>query len=102
MLHCSEERSISYQVSQLLVSLLDLCAGCVAYPIDEPESVEAKTPVDEVSGRDGRKLPTLKGVDDNRAARSKRFGQLSHRSSTHRIEDEAKFLPAESLLNVLV
>src|SRR5207245_5149151 len=99
MLHCGGERSISYQVSQLLVNLLDLYAGRVAYPIDEPESVEAKTTVDEVSGRDGRELPTLKCVDDNRAARFKRFGQLAHGRSTHRIEDEAKFLSVESLLN---
>src|SRR5260221_6770945 len=41
-LHCGGERSISYEVSQLLVNLLDLCAGRVAYPIDEPESMEAK------------------------------------------------------------
>src|SRR5260221_5773529 len=102
MLHCGGERSISYEVSQLLVNLLDLCAGRVAYPIDEPESVEAKTTVDEVFGRYSRELPTLKGVDDNRSARFKRFGQLAHGSSTHRIEDEAKFLPVESLLNVLV
>src|SRR5882724_611402 len=102
MLHCGGERSISYQVSQLLVNLLDLCAGRVAYPIDEPESVEAKTTVDEVSGRDGRELPTLKSVDDNRAAWFKRFCQLAHGSSTHRIEDEAKFLSVESLLNILV
>jgi hypothetical protein len=102
MLHCGGERSISYQVSQLLVNLLDLYAGRVAYPIDEPESVEAKTTIDEVSGRDGRELPTLKCVDDNRAARFKRFCQLAHGSSTHHIEDEAKFLSVESLLNILV
>src|SRR5436190_3191832 len=102
MLHCGGERSIRYEVSQLLVNLLDLRARCVAYPIDEPESVEAKTTVDELSRRDGGELPTLKGVDHNRAARFKRFGQLAHRSSTHHIEDEAEFLPAESLLNVLV
>src|SRR2546427_180472 len=98
MLHCGGERSISYQVSQLLVNLLDLYAGRVAYPIDEPESVEAKATVDEVSGRDGRELPTLKCVDDNRAAWFKRFCQLAHGSSTHRIEDEAKFLSVEGLL----
>ena len=46
MLHCGGERSISYELSQLLVNLLDLYAGRVAYPIDEPESVEAKTTVD--------------------------------------------------------
>ena len=101
MLHCGGERSISYQVSQLLVNLLDLCAGRVAYPIDEPESVEAKTTVDEVSGRDGRELPTLKGIDDNRAARFKRFGQLANGSSAQRIEHEAEFLPVENLLNIL-
>src|SRR6266849_377126 len=102
MLHCGGERSISYEVSQLLVNLLDLYAGRVAYPIDEPESVEAKTTVDEVSGRDGRELPTLKCVDDNRAARFKRFCQLAHGRSTHHIEDEAKFVSVESLLNILV
>jgi hypothetical protein len=34
MLHCGGERSISYEVSELLVNLLDLCARRVAYPID--------------------------------------------------------------------
>jgi hypothetical protein len=101
-LHSGGERSISYEVAQLLVNIFDLCAGSVAYPIDEPESVKAKATVDEVSGRDGWELPTLKGVDNNRAARFKRFGQLAHRSSTHHIEDEAEFLPAESILNVSV
>src|SRR5260370_5456706 len=86
MLHCGGERYISYEVCQLLVNLLDLCAGRVAYPIDEPESVEAKTTVDELSGRHGWELPTLNGVDDNRAARLERLGQLSHRSSAQRIE----------------
>src|SRR4029077_13505481 len=79
-----------------------LCARRVAYPIDEPESVEAKTTVDELFGRHSWDLPTLKAVNDNRAARFKRFGQLAHGSSTHRIEHEAKFLPVESLLNILV
>ena len=60
MLHGGGERSICYEVSELLVNLLDLCARRVAYPIDEPESVEAKTTVDEVSGRDSWELPTLK------------------------------------------
>src|SRR5947207_14981493 len=95
-------RAISDEVSQLLVDLLDLCAGRVAYPIDEPESVKAKTTVDEVSRRDGRELPALKGVDHNRAARFKRFGQLAHRCSSHHIENETEFLPVESRLNVLV
>src|SRR6267154_4248183 len=102
MLHCGGERSISYEGAQLLVNLLDLRAGRVAYPIDEPESVEAKTTIDKVFGRDGWELPTLHGVDDNRAASLERFGQLSHGSSAHRIEDETKFLPVESLLNILV
>src|SRR5882724_2451646 len=102
MLHCGGKRSISHEISQFLVNLLDLYAGRVAYPIDEPESVEAKTTVYEVSGRDGRELPTLKGVDDNGAARFQRFCQLTHGSSTHHIEDEAKFLSVESLLNILV
>jgi hypothetical protein len=57
MLHCGGERSISYEPSQLLVNLFDLCARRIANPIDEPESVEAKTTVDEVSGRDGRNCP---------------------------------------------
>src|SRR6201984_262169 len=102
MLLCGGERSISYEVSQLLVNLFDLCARCVAYPIDEPESVEAKTAIDEVFGRHSWERPTLKAVDDNRAARFKRLGQLAHGCSTHRIEDEAKFLPVESLLNIVV
>src|SRR6266404_5276916 len=101
MLHRGEKRSISYEVSQLLVNLFDLCTRRVAYPIDEPESVEAKTTVDEVFGRHSWELPTLKAVDDNRAARFERLGQLAHGSSTHRIEYEAKFLPVESLLNIL-
>src|SRR4029077_8430278 len=101
MLHCGGERSISYEVAQLLVNLLDLCARRVAYPIDEPESVEAETTVDEVVGRDGCELPTLHGVDDNRAASLERLGQLTHGSSAHRIDDETKFLPVESLLNIL-
>src|ERR1700686_3598528 len=100
-LHCGGKRSIGYEVSQRLVNLLDLCAGSPAYPIDEPESVEAKTTVDELFGRHGWELPTLKAVDDNRAARFKRFGQLAHGSSTQRIEHEAEFLPVESLLNIL-
>src|SRR5882724_833424 len=102
LLHCGGERSISYEVAQLLVNLLDLCARRVAYPIDEPESVEAKTTVDEVFGRDGRELPTLHAVDDNRAASFERLGQLAHGSSTHRIEDKTEFLPAKSLLNIFV
>jgi len=74
MLHCGGERPISYEVPQLLVNLFDLCPGRIAYPINELESVEVQTTVDEVSRRDGRELPTLKCVDDNRAANFKRFG----------------------------
>src|ERR1700741_3842943 len=85
MLHCGRERSISYEVAQLLVNLLDLCAGRVVYPIAEPESVEAKTADEEVSGREGRDLPALRAVPDNRAASFERLGQLAHRSSPHRI-----------------
>jgi len=59
MLHFGGERSISYEVSQFLVNLFDLCARRVAYPIDKPESVEAKTTVDELFGRHGWELPTL-------------------------------------------
>src|ERR1700720_57184 len=102
MLDYGGERSISYEVAQLLVNLLDLCARRVAYPIDEPESVEAETTVDELSGRHGWELPPLNPVDDNRAARLERLGQLSHRSSAQRIEHKAEFLPVESLLNIIV
>src|SRR6266478_946763 len=102
MLHCGGERSISYEVSQLLVNLFDLCARRVAYPIDEPKSVEAKATVDELFWRHSWELPTLKAVDYNWAAGFKRFGQLAHGSSAHDIEDEAKFLPVESFLNILV
>src|SRR6266404_9241399 len=102
MLDCGGERSISYELAQLLINLLDLCSGRVPYPVDEPESVKAKTTVDELFGRHGWELPTLHAVNDNRAARFKRFGQLTYGCSTHRIEDEAEFLPVESLLNVLV
>jgi uncharacterized protein len=59
MLHCGGEPPISHEVSQLLVNLFYLCPGRAAYPIDEPESVEAKTTVDEVSGRDGWELQDL-------------------------------------------
>src|SRR5882724_2981010 len=102
LLHCGGERSISYEVAQLLVNLLDLCARRVAYPIDQPESVEAKTTVDKVFGRYGRELPTLHSVDNNRAASLEVVCQLSHGSYAHRIEEAAKFLPVESLLNILV
>src|SRR5579862_5434835 len=59
MLHRGGERSISHEISQLLINLFDLCSRRVAYPIDEPESVEVKTPVDELFGRHSRELPTL-------------------------------------------
>src|SRR5438874_2918352 len=102
MLHCGVERSISYEVAQLLVNLLDLCPGRVAYPIHEPESVEAEITIDQVFGRDRRELPAQNGVDDSRAASLERPGQLAHRSSAYVIEDEAQFLPVQSLLNILV
>src|ERR1700745_1416966 len=34
MLHCGRERSIRYEVSQLLIELVDLRAGRIANPID--------------------------------------------------------------------
>src|SRR5213595_2448987 len=68
MLHCGVEGSISYEVAQLLVNLLDLCPGRVAYPIHEPESVEAEITIDQVFGRDRRELPAQNSVDDSRAA----------------------------------
>jgi hypothetical protein len=57
LLHCGGERSISYEVSELLVYLFDLCARRVAYPIDEPESVEAKTTVACVKVRQDEQEP---------------------------------------------
>src|SRR6476660_3859641 len=101
-LHCGGEGSISHEVAQLLVNLLDLCSGRVAYPIDEPESVQTETTIDEVHGREDWELPTLKGIDDNRTAILERLSQLAYGSSAHRIEDEAEFFPIESLLNILV
>jgi hypothetical protein len=74
----------------------------IAYPVDEPESVKAKTTVDQLLGRDDWQLPTLHRVDDNRAASLERLGQLTHGTSAHRIEDETKFLPIESILNILL
>src|SRR6266436_9169933 len=102
LLHCGPQRSLSDEVAQLLVHLPDLCTRRIAYPIDQPEAVEAETTVDELAGRHGRKLPTEEGVDDNRAASFERLGQLAHGSSAHRIEDETQFLPVESLFNLLV
>src|SRR6059036_1490934 len=68
VLDCGGERSISYQGAQFLVNLPDFCAGRVAYPIDEPESMQAKTTVDKVFGRKGREMPALMGVNNTRAA----------------------------------
>src|SRR6266853_3573899 len=102
LLHCGGERSISYEVAQLLVNLLDLCARRVAYPIDEPESMQAKTTVDKVFGRKGREMPALKGVNNNRAAGLERLGQFPDGSSAHHIEDETKRLLVESPLDVLL
>ena len=101
LLHFGGERSISYQVAQLLVDLLNLCAGCVAHPIDEPESVKVKTKEDEVLGREGWDLPTVHGVGDNRAAPLERLAQLAHGASVQCVKDPAKFFPMESLLDVL-
>src|SRR6185436_15217425 len=102
VLDCGGERSISYEVAQLLVNLLDLCAGCVAYPIDEPESMQTKTTVNKVFGGNGRELPALKGVNNNRAAVLERLGQFPDGSSAHRIENETKLLSVESPLDVLL
>src|SRR2546427_1533098 len=102
MLDCGGERSISYEVAQLLVNLLDFCAGRVAYPIDEPESMQTKTTVDKVFGGNGRELPALQGVNNNRAAGLERLGQFPDGSSAHRIEDQTKLLPVESPLDVLL
>src|SRR5260370_6968044 len=50
----------------------------------------------------GRELPALNGIADDRTAGFERLGQLAHRRTAHRIEDEAKFLSAESLLDIFV
>jgi hypothetical protein len=102
VLDCGGERSISYQGAQFLVSLPDFCAGRVAYPIDEPESMQTKTTVDKVFGGNGWKLPALQGVNNNRAAGLERLGQFPDGSSAHRIEDETKPLAVESPLDVLL
>src|SRR5579862_6721209 len=85
MLHGGRERSTGYEVAQLLVNLLDLCAGRVANPINEPESMEAEITIDEVFGRDRRELPAQKGVHDDRPARLERPGQRTHGRSTHHV-----------------
>src|SRR4029077_13006045 len=102
VLDCGGERSISYQGAQFFVSLPDFCAGRVAYPIDEPESVQAKTTVDKVFGRKGREMSALKGAKNNRAAGLERLGQFPDGSSAHCIEDETKLLPVESSLDFLL
>src|SRR5271163_374182 len=101
LLHFGGEGSISYQVAQLLVELLNLCAWCVAHPIAEPESVKAETKVDEVLRREGRDLPTVDGVDDNRAAPLERLAQLAHGASAECVKDQAKFFPMKGLLDIL-
>jgi len=47
-------------------------------------------------------LPALQGVNNNRAAGLERLGQFPDGGSAHRIEDEAKRLPVESPLDVLL
>src|SRR5438132_13378517 len=101
MVHRGRERTISYEAAQLLVNLLDLCAGRVAYPIDEPESVEAEVTIDAVFGRDRRELPAQNGVDDSRAASLERLGHLAHRSSAYGIEDAPRPVRVASVLNIL-
>src|SRR5258708_14388713 len=64
--------------------------------------MKAKTMEEKVRRRDGRELPALNGIADDRTAGFERLGQLAHRRTAHRIEDEAKFLPAESLLDIFV
>src|SRR4029078_8585390 len=78
MLHGGGERSLSNEFAQLPVHLLDLCTGCVAYPIDEPESVEAEITIDEVFGRDRRELPAQKCVQGDRPASLERLGQRTY------------------------
>src|SRR6266436_5748674 len=102
MFDCGRERSILNESAQLLVNLQYLCAGSTSYPIDQPESVQAKTTVDKVFGRKGWEMPALKGVHNNRATRFERLGQFPDGSSAHRIEDETKLLPVESPLDVLL
>src|SRR5713101_8366970 len=88
MLDCGGERTISYKVAQRLVNLLDFRAGCVAYPIEDPESVQAKTTVHKVFVGNGRQMSVLQRVNNNRADGLERLGQFPDGSSAHRVEDE--------------
>src|SRR6266699_1423508 len=64
--------------------------------------MQSKTTVDKVFGGNGREMPALEGVNNNRAAGLERLGQFPDGSSAHRIEDKTKLLPVESPLDVLL
>src|SRR3989442_11314145 len=64
--------------------------------------MQAETTVDKVFGGNGREMPALQGVNNNRAAGLERLGQFPDRSSAHRIEDKTKPPPVESPLDVLL
>src|SRR5438094_393901 len=70
--------------------------------IEGPGSMETKTTVDKGVGGNGRQLPALQGVNNNRAAGLERLGQFPDGSSAHRIDDKTKPLPVESPLDVLL
>src|SRR5258707_8183940 len=57
---------------------------------------------ENATSRECLQLPDWSGIADARTADFERFGQLAHRRTAHHIEDEAKFLPAESLLDIFV
>jgi hypothetical protein len=54
--------------------------------------MQAKAAIEEVSRRDGRKLPTLHGVAHNWAAILERLGEGRHNASAHGVENEAELL----------
>src|SRR5258708_32623692 len=87
------QRAITYQTCQLLIHRLNFLARRLAYPVDEPEPMQAKAAIEEVSRRDGRKLPTLHGVADNWAAILERLGERRHNAYADGVENEGDVLP---------
>jgi len=64
--------------------------------------VEAETTERKSHKCKGWELPALHGITDDRAARLERLGQLACRIPPTVSRTRLSFLPAESLLNVLV
>src|ERR1700730_2162629 len=86
------QRAIADQTCQLPVHRLNFLARRLAYPVNEPEPMQAKAAIEEVSRGDGRKLPTLHGVADNWAASLERLGERRHNASAYVVENEAELL----------